>query len=588
LAVFHTWLGDRAGWAQATQQPRPILWRENAFTIPFRVHADLGAPVAPAEIWLYVSTDHGASWSHVATDDPQAGRFDFRAAGDGEYWFSLRTLDRFGTVRPKGGQRVELRVIVDTTMPRLEVGGAKGATGAVQVRWRADDVHLDPDSLTVEYRCETDPYWQSLSIGPDPAGRPATADRRTMSGQATWYPVPGCRRVTVRAKVRDAAGNWATREADIDLSEARERRGAAVVSRMASAGKGDPPPVEDRRSPRLARRIDDPYAWAVDQSSDVPLERWLAGQAGPLVASGPVASIAKTGSARPATVAAAADRSRQLVPTALPGGPLRGGWSAARRRSPAGNTPAAGLPGRSPPAANQADRTDRPGAAPQADDMACNAVRSRTFDISYHQLPVDQDATLRQQLWETTDLGTSWRPVEATEVGRESLRVSVRREGLYGFRIASVRADGRGGPAPVPGDRPDVWVHVDWTPPLARIVSVDSGTNGSPSTLTIRWEASDRRLAPHPIALYYRWNSEQAWSPIAVDLDNTGQFVWRTGLERIGAVALRLDVRDFAGNVTSVQAAHDAAEPVPATGHIFRMPPVDRSAQRPPAAPARR
>ncbi|MFV2066118.1 MAG: hypothetical protein ACC645_04005 [Pirellulales bacterium] len=576
FAVFQAFLGDQAGRAQATDPPQPILWHDTEFTIPFRVHVGPSETVAPAEIWLYVSTDHGVSWSHVATDDPQAGRFVFRAAGDGEYWFSLRTLDRFGTVLPTGPHRAELRVTVDTEMPLLEVDGAKGVAGEVQVHWRATDKHLDPDTLTIEYRYDTDPYWQPLATGQT---TPDGAERRSRSGQAAWYPVPGCRSVAVRAKVQDRAGNRATRQVRIDLSETDQENLAAAVSQMVSARKAKPSPVEEGRPSAAEHSTDDPYAWTADRSSDVPLDRWLAGSVESLLPSSPTASIAEAASTPPIPVTAAGE-TRRWVPTGPPGKQPSGDWSPARHPPGAGSTTTVGRPDRSPPVAQVADPTRRRGMGPQLDGATLKVVRSDTFEIDYSLPPAGRDETDRLVPWATTDLGKSWRPVEATEVGENSLRVSVGHQGLYGFRLVSVRADGRGEPAPVPGDRPDVWVHVDWTPPLARIVSVDSLVDGSPSTLQIRWEASDRRLASRPVALYYRWDSEQAWAPIVVNLENTGQFVWQTGLERIGPVDVRLDVRDFAGNVTTVQVAREAGEQTPPGGRIFRTGPIDRSAQR--------
>ena len=575
FAVFQAFLGDWAGWALAPDFPEPILWRDTEFTIPFRVHVDPSETAAPAEIWLYVSTDHGVSWSHVATDDPQAGRFVFRAAEDGEYWFSLRTLDRFGTVLPTGPHRAELRVTVDTELPLLEVDGAKGAAGEVQVRWRASDEHLDPDTLTVEYRYDTDPYWQPLPTGQTV---PDGADRRSRAGQAAWYPVPGCRSVAVRAKVQDRAGNSATRQVRIDLFEADQENLAAAVSQMVSTRTAKPPSVEETRSTAVEPSTNDPYVWTADRSSDVPIDRWLAGSVGPISIGSPATSIDKVASAPPIPVTAA--NTRQWVSAGTPDKQPDGDGSAARHRPGAGTTIPAGGPGRSPSVTQVTDPTRRPGIGPQRDGPNVKVARSDTFEIDFSLPPAGRDVTTRRVLWATTDLGESWRPVKATELGGNSLRVSVGHEGLYGFRIVSAHADGRDGPAPAPGDRPDGWIHVDWTPPLARIVSVEAPADGSGSTLQIRWEASDRRLASHPVALYYRWNSEQAWAPIAVDLENTGQFAWQTGLERIGAVDVRLDVSDFAGNVTTVQVAREAGGPAPPGGRLFRTRPIDRSARR--------
>ena len=68
---------------------------------------------------LFVSGDRGATWQPHSRVEPSQRQFVFRAAGDGEYWFRIHTLDRAGQLRPSDGGPPGLRVVVDTVPPSI-------------------------------------------------------------------------------------------------------------------------------------------------------------------------------------------------------------------------------------------------------------------------------------------------------------------------------------------------------------------------------------------------------------------------------------------------------------------------------------
>ncbi|HEY2148960.1 MAG TPA: hypothetical protein VGH32_13550, partial [Pirellulales bacterium] len=141
--------------------PEPIPWRQSAFSIPFKVSTDGASD--PADVRLYVSKNHGANWDLAAQVSPQEHSFLFRAPSDGEFWFQIRTADRQGHVTPAIGGPPELRVIVDTLPPRLEVTTARGPSGEIKTSWQAVDPLLDGDSLKFEYQNAAG-QWRAVAL----------------------------------------------------------------------------------------------------------------------------------------------------------------------------------------------------------------------------------------------------------------------------------------------------------------------------------------------------------------------------------------------------------------------------------------
>ena len=86
--------------------PELIATRQALFAIPFRVERSNDPAWQPVEAQLYVSTDRGAHWRlYTQGHGRRRSHFTFRAGGDGEYWFAIRTADRSGQARPATHQR---------------------------------------------------------------------------------------------------------------------------------------------------------------------------------------------------------------------------------------------------------------------------------------------------------------------------------------------------------------------------------------------------------------------------------------------------------------------------------------------------
>jgi hypothetical protein len=96
------------------------------FNLPFQLgDADRAAL---REVHLYVK--HGTdNWVCVEKALPTKKAFSFKAPQDGEYWFSIATVDQTGKASPADVSREPpcLIVVVDTQSPKIELSLLPGA-----------------------------------------------------------------------------------------------------------------------------------------------------------------------------------------------------------------------------------------------------------------------------------------------------------------------------------------------------------------------------------------------------------------------------------------------------------------------------
>lgn len=180
----------------------PLTSRQREFSIPFEVSQIQPVEEQLSEVQLYYSTDLGQNWILYSRQRPNARQFQFRTFQDGEYWFHVRTVNRLGQLHPSDQFQPELKVIVDTVPPKLEFEVQRGSAGETLSKWRAYDLQINPASIDIRYRVGKSPMWQPVAV------EQATLTNPTMmSGQVTWWPTTGSNYLTVRAEVRDLAGN---------------------------------------------------------------------------------------------------------------------------------------------------------------------------------------------------------------------------------------------------------------------------------------------------------------------------------------------------------------------------------------------
>jgi hypothetical protein len=186
-------------------------------------------------------------------------------------------------------------------------------------------------------------------------------------------------------------------------------------------------------------------------------------------------------------------------------------------------------------------------------------VNTRLFELDYDVESVGPSGIGRVELWGTRDGGRTWSSFGVDNDNRSPISVAVDGEGLYGFRIVLTNGVGLSVGPPKAGDLPAIWIGVDVTKPVARLLSADLGAGAEEGKLVITWEAEDAMPAARPISLSFSPQPGGPWTPIAAGLENTGRYVWVLDSRLPPQVYLRLEVRDEAGNLTVV----DRPEPVP-------------------------
>ncbi len=189
-----------AGTVDAAQDRAPVYTNKPRFRIPFKFKAaDLQA-LGAREVLLYMSHDRGGHWDRAQSVAPDAGKFNFQAPEDGEYWFLVRTLDGRGRLLPETNVNdPELKVVVDTQVPAFRLDLRQTAPGRVQLRWEAKDDNLDLTQLRLEYQQPGVQGWQNVGVVP------------SALGQTEWS-VPNGGTVSVQASISDLAKNSARDE----------------------------------------------------------------------------------------------------------------------------------------------------------------------------------------------------------------------------------------------------------------------------------------------------------------------------------------------------------------------------------------
>lgn len=536
--------GGTAASAPAQAVPEPVATRQTLFAIPFRVDPADRPSREPMEVHLYVSANQGRTWQLYDKVAPTRRRFVFQAGADGEYWFLARTLDRSGQLWPKQPNAPELRVLVDTMPPKLQLQAEQGGAGQITARWQIDEPHPRPGSLMIQYRTTTDGPLQQVAIAQQHqinSGSPQT-------GKVTWWPQAGSGTIQIRAEVADLAGNRAVSHAQVKLTPdaggppPRTAGGPASPWRAATPGPTATPwPAE-------------PSAGSVGAANQTEV-----GPTGPDQAENP-GGPENYGGNRYANDHYANYRypNTGAALTTYPDAPTGSPFSVDRH---AASGPTAGSirsdvnpPIQSEYAAPNERNEDLSGAAAPPDQRP-RMVNSRVFELDYDVTSVGPSGISRVELWATQDGGRSWRSLTLDDDNRSPLLVKIDQEGIYGLKVVVTSGAGLGGNPPQTGELPEIIVGVDLTKPTARITAAEPGIAAESGDLVICWQADDKMLAARPVSLLFSESPGGPWTTIAAGLENTGRYTWAIDNRVPQRVYLRLEVRDEAGNVGTFETA---------------------------------
>ena len=507
--------------SRAAALPEPILTHQTLFSIPFTLPPAGDPALDPVEVRLYASNDVGATWVISGHVEPKARSFTFQAPRDGEYWFVIRTVDRQGRIHPEKAEGPELRVLVDTQPPRLELSAMRSPKGDILVRWAAFDPLLKPDSLKLDYQQAGDPSW------PQVAAMLPTSDptKSSYNGEVSFRPAR-TGPLTIRGQISDRAGNTATATATVVADSPSD-----PFPGNGGATPGGTPWPADGSGPSLTAPTGSGAIHTAPSSN-------------PNLASNPWSSAGTSVlNAGPAMAA--------------PTGPVES------RVNPA----VASRVGPGDVASAFADRLPR-GERPYM-------VNSHKFALEYEVESVGSSGISKIEIWGTRDGGRNWQSYGVEPNTRGPLKVAVDGEGLYGFRITVQDGNGFGGQPPRAGDLPELWVGVDLTKPNVKLAGVDLGNGTHAGELQIRWEATDMMLAARPITILFSEHPGGPWSTIAAGLENTGSFVWRFDNRVPDRIHLRLEARDEAGNIGVFETAEPVSlNPSRPQGHLREVHPL--------------
>lgn len=540
--------------------PPPIATRQTLFSIPFQIPPGGQSIHDPVEIQLYVSADRGANWQLCQRVKPEKGHFLFRAVTDGEYWFVIRTLDRSGQLRPQRTEGPGLRVVVDTTLPDLQLQASQAEAGQITVRWQVSESRLDPDSLKIRCRFGPNLRWQTVAID-----RQSTqTSGRTRTGEVSWWPESGSKLVEIRAEVADTAGNWAVSHAKVNLD--RQLAAGSTAKTDASqrvnnelAGPASPPASQWRSSddasppngPQERLYGDAPREYDPETLSNDPLyagvpyaDEVAPSEVGPPIGAGSPSIYASE--PQPTSQGLGAD-GPLAIDAKPPGFDRPSAW-------PANGSMAANV---NPPIQRRYVLPQQGAGNPTPKELAAGErpkwVNSRLFELEYHVDAMGTSGIGQVELWGTRDGGLTWDSYSIDRDTQSPMLVSVQDEGIYGFRVAVQSSLGMGGERPKSGDPPEVWVGVDLTQPEARILSARLGTGADAGQLIVHWEAKDQMLSARPVSLWFSETLGSRWTPIASELENTGHYAWPLDRRLPPRVYLRLEVRDEAGNLATCE-----------------------------------
>jgi hypothetical protein len=220
LALLPIWVaGEGVGQGQtpAAAPVRKIYTNRTAFKLPLQVEESERSRLQ--EIQLFVKNGPSGVWTLKDKVPPTQREFVIRGLQDGEYWFTLVTMDKAGKTNPADVHQEPpgLVVVVDRQPPEVEVRPVAVTAGQTCLQCEIHDANPDPAKSKLEYLAPN-LTWQALEMAPDQPGLFRVPDPAILKG-------------VVRATVADRAGNTTVREINLQAASAP----AAIVQAAATS-----------------------------------------------------------------------------------------------------------------------------------------------------------------------------------------------------------------------------------------------------------------------------------------------------------------------------------------------------------------
>ncbi len=470
------------------------------------------------EIRLY-SKDHPASpWVMYEKAPPSQRAFTFKAPADGEYWFTMVTVDKQGRSFPSDlrNEPAGLSIVIDTQAPLVEFTNLGSGSEGQMIQIDVADANLE--NVRFSYQ----------------AGDKGFRSLEPMAGRANIYCIPSQAVCTglVQVVAEDLAHNQTTRQKQISRMKSTRTQASNTqpiginaqtvptielnpgthdvpkalpkdlntappigVDPVHQVQKITPLPQERQFSPRPngsegPRWIDDKSSDPVKTTSDKPRD--------PIVDGG----VTQTASTTPRIINGSASPTSPTTPTA---------------------------------AKNMAQRRQ--------------IVSSAKISLNYQIEDAAPTSVARIEVWVTRDQGQTWHKHSEVSGQKSPIEVQLPGDGVYGLIL--IPNNGTSAAPPPTGDQPDAfWIEVDTTKPALQINEIQTSHDQGQTVVQIRWTAKDKNLAEAPVDLFFAATPQGKWLEIAKGLPAEGQYRWTPPAGLGSQVHLQLIARDSAGNTT--------------------------------------
>ena len=484
--------------------------KTTTFKLPIQMEDRIRASLK--EVQLYVKSGNG-DWVRQEAVSPTTPHFDYRVPADGEYWFSLVTVDKFGKATPSdvSAEAPALRVVVDTRAPAIEVQPGMGSDGGFLIRCNVADANADANTLKVVVKA------------PD-------GDRPLTVVQAGIYKInPNEMDLSIHVTATDLAGNVGTK---------------SVTGRELFAAVA-PPTAPPTAPPSMGPSIP-PIA---SQSTPPSLPPFGSGNMPPAVGKAPTPPMGGPPNGLP--------NGLPIVPPLPPVPPVMNPAFANQPSLPPVGNPLAGQPTNFNQGATVANYNPQalpptPGGNRPARTTGNRPLINTTqAQIDYRVESVGSSGIGKVEVYMTPDNGTRWIRLTEDADRRSPADIDLPGEGLFGIRFVITNGNGFGGKAPQPGDQPITNIEVDTTPPFLQLRPVE--LNASAGAIDIRWSATDKNLGDDPICIFCRTTPEGAWQPIVKGIKNEGEYRWAFPRDLGQQFFIKVEATDLAGNVSRVE-----------------------------------
>ncbi len=582
----------------AKSQAPIFITAQSDVIIPFTVRATDAQGRPPALVRIYVSLDQGQGWQLYQEVKPAEKSFRFRAKRDAEFWFATQTVNADGS-GDRGDQRnVQLKLVVDTTKPQLQIVPKVESSGKVSVLWAAADPYLAPGSVRLEWQAVGGDGWQELL-----AEKPLQS-RGQLSAQARFLPPAGTTQLIIRGEAADTAGNKVIVSQQFSVQSAGDESDPKLVPAAPNSGalaqrwtpeQNDPFTRPPRGADPAAPRMRPNTALAdVGRQNTLPPPREEIGESPetPQLVRNPFSATAGT-PARPANTGELLPPPNNASSNDAANSPFNRPFDS--QPEPTFNAPANERPQPSElpqPEAIRSDAARRPEPIDSAPPRRVESVSPPTgirprmtstkrFSLDYDVESIGPEGVADVELWGTADQGRTWMKWGSDPDRLTPFEVEVSNETTYGFRIVIVGRNGLASNTPQAGDAADIWVGVDLAKPRARLTGATIAAGEQAGKLEIRWDAHDEHFGSRPITLSVSDRAAGPFTPIAAGLPNTGSYYWEFDPRIRRQFFLRLEAQDEAGNLSVDQ----LTDPILIEGLAPRGRIRDLAPQQPTAPP---